>query len=281
MSAKTSTEIAINIPELLEAILLKLDIRTLLVSAQRVNRYWHGLVSESPDLQRALFFRPDHTATRSENPLLASTFRCCFPHLHQTSADHLMLIPRTVESLGGASMWLSTLYPIWQNREAFARRTASWRRMLVQQPPLNDIGSIWIILTPDLAESMEVLHAPALPQPIDAPVRMEALLAEVLMRDRLPNQNPSRTMRSSFRVIWNAVPSTFTDAQLAGIIDQQIQRYDLVVNHVLDFTQIIPFNQATLLLRYILDAEMDNEGNHELVQLDVGLDSDISESSLD
>lgn len=46
------------IPELLELILLHVDLRTILTSAQRVSRAWHALVTTSTALQRALFFAP-------------------------------------------------------------------------------------------------------------------------------------------------------------------------------------------------------------------------------
>lgn len=46
------------IPELLEIILLHVDMTTLLVSALRVNRKWHNLISSSSALQQALFFAP-------------------------------------------------------------------------------------------------------------------------------------------------------------------------------------------------------------------------------
>ncbi|KAL4954382.1 hypothetical protein BDW69DRAFT_163300, partial [Aspergillus filifer] len=45
-------------PELLEMILVQTDMRTLLISAQRVCRTWKALIDHSPSLQRALFFTP-------------------------------------------------------------------------------------------------------------------------------------------------------------------------------------------------------------------------------
>lgn len=53
--------------ELLEAILLSLDQRTLLVSAQRVNHTWHTLIQISTTLQQALFFRPSWQAMAMES----------------------------------------------------------------------------------------------------------------------------------------------------------------------------------------------------------------------
>lgn len=48
----------LDIPELLEAILLHLPTRDLLLS-QGVSRHWKEIVDESIALQRALFFEPD------------------------------------------------------------------------------------------------------------------------------------------------------------------------------------------------------------------------------
>jgi hypothetical protein len=66
----------LSTPELLESILLRLDLRTLLTSAQLVNRQWRALVSHSPALQRALFLQPAAAAAWApeNNPLLAAAF---------------------------------------------------------------------------------------------------------------------------------------------------------------------------------------------------------------
>lgn len=49
---------ALSTFELLEAILLHVDMRTLVVSAQRVCTRWHAVISNSTPLQRHLFFAP-------------------------------------------------------------------------------------------------------------------------------------------------------------------------------------------------------------------------------
>jgi hypothetical protein len=73
-------------PELLEQILLNLDMHTLLVSAQRVSKAWHSLITSSKPLQRHLYFEPitaktpqEITTTRTRNPLLEKTFKPFFP----------------------------------------------------------------------------------------------------------------------------------------------------------------------------------------------------------
>lgn len=68
-----------GIPEILEAILLNIDIRDLLVSAQRICKHWRELVATSPRLQQRLFIAPDFTGPRKINPLLQEAFPFCFP----------------------------------------------------------------------------------------------------------------------------------------------------------------------------------------------------------
>lgn len=51
-------DVAVGIAELLEAVLLELDMRTLLVSAQRVSKHWHAVIKHSPRIQQALFYTP-------------------------------------------------------------------------------------------------------------------------------------------------------------------------------------------------------------------------------
>ncbi|KAK8114680.1 hypothetical protein PG999_006749 [Apiospora kogelbergensis] len=57
----SATETALATPELLEAILLGVDMRTVLISAQRVCRYWRELISQSGPLQEHLYFKPRRT----------------------------------------------------------------------------------------------------------------------------------------------------------------------------------------------------------------------------
>lgn len=75
----------LEISELLESILLHIDEKTLLVSAQRVNKRWRDTVTSSPRLQKKLFLQPDESdATARDprhNPLLAAAFPFCFDDL--------------------------------------------------------------------------------------------------------------------------------------------------------------------------------------------------------
>ncbi|KAK6068895.1 F-box domain-containing protein [Seiridium cupressi] len=154
--------------ELLECILVNLDMRTLLVSAQRVCRTWHSLINTSPALQVALFFKPDgswdvqrghdHEAgggsqdvgkTRGgsvrKNPLLASLFPAWFDDYVSPGPEDSHSAPRAVYRSQSKPPPYTEFagQPFAKNSEVFMRRTASWRRMLVQQPPAHHVGE-WI-----------------------------------------------------------------------------------------------------------------------------------------
>lgn len=71
-----------SILELFEAILLNVDMRTILVSCQRVCRTWYTNIKSSHVLQRELYFLPDHTSPGPPftfNPLLREAFNVIYP----------------------------------------------------------------------------------------------------------------------------------------------------------------------------------------------------------
>jgi hypothetical protein len=73
----TTSERVLSMPEILEAILLRLSLRDLLVHAQLVNRVWRDLISTSPTLQQTLFFLAQTcnlTQASKFNPLLQTAF---------------------------------------------------------------------------------------------------------------------------------------------------------------------------------------------------------------
>lgn len=142
-----------NTPELFEIILLHLDIRTLLVSAQRVCQTWTVLVQTSPAIQQALFFRSQenkwHTESISNpiyNPLLVEAFRPFFPSVHeyppihnnnenanefQAEAERDGKEENINFSFKALDMLSST-----PKKSAYMRKEASWRKMLLRQPPV-------------------------------------------------------------------------------------------------------------------------------------------------
>jgi hypothetical protein len=123
---------ALNTPEILEMILVQTDMRTLLTSAQRVCRDWLNLITTTPSIQKALFFTPIKASEqeineKKRNPLLIEDFPPIF-----SAEDTSVYCGFDFSDLE----W--TKHPSSLTR--FARADASWRKMLVQQPPISGLG---------------------------------------------------------------------------------------------------------------------------------------------
>lgn len=178
MASRSQGEV-LGTTELLQHILLHLDLQTLLVSAPLVARRWRDLIRDSAVLQQALFFRgvpepPLRTrAARTRepgrdsnddgesaedgqaemNPLLQAKFRVFF---HDARRD-----AKATAGMGGSArrfglprgrrhsqgcMVMAKHFPdlplaaTEEAREAFLRPEASWRKMLVTQPPARRLG---------------------------------------------------------------------------------------------------------------------------------------------
>ncbi|PYH72703.1 uncharacterized protein BO88DRAFT_422463 [Aspergillus vadensis CBS 113365] len=129
------------IPEVLEQVLVELDATTLLLS-QRVCHLWNSLIKTSPTLQRALFFRPekqspteDQTPKRTTNPFMDKLLK------------HFVSNPRSVNGTQDSSNWLRPFMPLQitdhprlGRKEPYSRPEASWREMLLDQPPTPSIA---------------------------------------------------------------------------------------------------------------------------------------------
>ncbi|KAL2012437.1 hypothetical protein VTN00DRAFT_5155 [Thermoascus crustaceus] len=158
----------LSTPELLELILLHLDMRTLLTSAQLVCHAWTDLITSSPSIQQALFFRcvPVDSSSRTSikkvyNPLLAELFPPFFPQDPTTTATAISThqghgnedpvqnetnnnTSLTPDGQDAREFTLASLdlakHP--EKRTAYLRREASWRRMLIQQPPALTVSYV-------------------------------------------------------------------------------------------------------------------------------------------
>ncbi|KAK8086770.1 hypothetical protein PG994_001744 [Apiospora phragmitis] len=141
-------------PELLQSILLCVDEQTLLVSAQRVSRRWRDAIATSPRLQKTLFLQPDESAAAVRdarpNPFLSRAFPFFFDDLLTarrpgergvvwaksdvvTAQAPVLDQPRSTNPI----IYQLPQWPrLWTKRHAFGHPTASWRRMLVHQPPV-------------------------------------------------------------------------------------------------------------------------------------------------
>jgi len=192
--SRNARQIALSIPELLEAILLGLDMVTLLVAAPRVSRIWNAAIRDSPAIQQALYFRPvaaaalvgtEHSsdsATPGEgsgarpepvfNPLLVAKFGPCFFDFGETygrlrRAGSFYRLPWTSSTREPAADEAA-------DRRRFTRRCASWRRMLVSQPPPPCLGYLSMRLTGS-AEAQKVSRTLLPPTQPGAGLRMAEL----------------------------------------------------------------------------------------------------------
>ncbi|KAJ7187328.1 hypothetical protein C8R46DRAFT_936440, partial [Mycena filopes] len=125
----TAQNNVLSAPELLELILAQLPMRDLLVVAPLVSKTWNA-VTLTPTLQRALFLRPDPTASSTSpvrNPLLMEMF----PAFFARNGSHPRYGPGKADSIA-TTQWARA-------PEAFRYAGASWRRMLPMQPPAQTL----------------------------------------------------------------------------------------------------------------------------------------------
>ncbi|KAL4966089.1 uncharacterized protein BDV14DRAFT_171597 [Aspergillus stella-maris] len=181
----SSIDKVLGTPELLEMILAQTDMRTLLVSAQRVCQTWKNIIDDSRYIQQCLFFEPvkgkeprpskkcsyhnrdiqtdDGKQTDSVllNPLLKHAFASIFPAKRTRNRKRAFRFRGIPASSSSSS----------SSRSPFAHKDASWRRMLVSQPPLGN-GSIGLFeLTHYQAgDSAECFYIPAEPTTPNATV---------------------------------------------------------------------------------------------------------------
>ncbi|KAI0121130.1 hypothetical protein BJ170DRAFT_146273 [Xylariales sp. AK1849] len=122
--------------ELLQEIILHLDIRTVLTSAQLVSHRWHALVSESPRIQRHVFLRSDHVSRRDRvrNPLLAQTFPHWFPPPFVKPWPHWGKEQQALRRPVFDEMALATRIDAFMQQ-----KNVSWRRLLISQPPVTQL----------------------------------------------------------------------------------------------------------------------------------------------
>ncbi|KAJ5992668.1 hypothetical protein N7451_008392 [Penicillium sp. IBT 35674x] len=209
-----ATRKCLDTPELLEMILTQTDVRTLLTSA-RVSRNWFNLISTSPSIQKALFFAPIKESEwgreeRFLNPLLTEAFPSLFPTKDKLYNDHFDIreLPMVKDTLTVAQ---------------FTRKDASWRKMLVQQPPISGIG-LFAIESAMGGKSVQCSSVPPDQKMQECGydgLRMERLF-EVLLLTRF----------TSPEVYWSAEGSIEFDAYSEKINDvfyQNLSKFGLVL----------------------------------------------------
>jgi hypothetical protein len=70
----SAQDIALATVEVLENILLSLDIKSILTSAQRVSHSWEGVISTSLSLQKHIFLQPEWNGKHKERYNILATF---------------------------------------------------------------------------------------------------------------------------------------------------------------------------------------------------------------
>ncbi|KAF7360675.1 F-box domain protein [Mycena venus] len=124
----TTKDTIISTPELLELTLIHLPMRDLLVTTPLVCKMWQAGITLTPALQRTLFFQPDPSASAPiQNPLLVELFPPFCEIFYPSQCSRTC----TASSI--------TTMPWSKASEAFRRVDASWRRMLVTQPPVQTL----------------------------------------------------------------------------------------------------------------------------------------------
>ena len=130
----------LEIYELLYCICTHVDIETLF-NAQRVSKRWHQIISTSSVLQQNLYLQScpssDPKQERVFNPLLLKHFE---PILKRGEKYHFDEGCLDYSSLTVPGMSITHMKGGRKVHKAFVRRGASWRRMLVAQPPITAIG---------------------------------------------------------------------------------------------------------------------------------------------
>jgi hypothetical protein len=127
----SARERVLSTAELLEAILSQLTPLNNLLHAQLISRCFHTAITSSPTLQQLLFFRPQNSTDPKQwtlNPLLQKHF---VPWFAVVDTFDRWSRPSYV-TLKGMD-WTTS------KRDAFLRADASWRKMLLVQPPPPEI----------------------------------------------------------------------------------------------------------------------------------------------
>ncbi|KAI1419588.1 hypothetical protein F5Y12DRAFT_232159 [Xylaria sp. FL1777] len=147
------------IPELFDQIILELDWRTILVSAQRVSKHWYCYINQSTIIQMQLWLRkqakePRHEQTPESNPLLVRFMPCFFHHPAWKE------VPISTELLyTKTGLHDDTWRPRW------LAPNASWRNMLFAQPAVTKLRwELW-----EFENGALLVHIPTLKAEFDIP----------------------------------------------------------------------------------------------------------------
>lgn len=142
---ESSAQTVFAIPELLELILLKLPFLDL-VRAQMINQRVYDVIESSHLLQEALFFRASPASSFPRpNPLLQPCLNAQFLDLRSNQTRCRYLHKPRGRRMVDWKKWPTVNYRegfklnLKPTGEAVRRKDASWRRMLIVQPPVAEL----------------------------------------------------------------------------------------------------------------------------------------------
>ncbi|KAJ5175123.1 uncharacterized protein N7482_001000 [Penicillium canariense] len=220
-TSSSATNRVFATPEVLEIVLLQMDMRTLLTSAQRVCRGWMDLITKSPAIQKALFFTPIKESewgngAKTLNPLLADLFPSIFPAKTRESPN-----PLTFSNLK-MTQTPTNMFP-------FVRGDASWRKMLIQQPPISEFGVLSLThgRGGDSAATFSIPNDEKMQNAGYGGLRMERLFEFLLLSPEVQFLVYTRA-----RVYWSTEePIMFGEShkEINDRFHQMMEKYDLVV----------------------------------------------------
>ncbi|ORY13921.1 hypothetical protein BCR34DRAFT_249237 [Clohesyomyces aquaticus] len=142
----------LSVFELLEQILLNLSMLDLLL-AQAVCMRWHTVIQTSPRIQRALYFLPREVppsptpADFKPNPVLAAAFADNFEFSKPMGLYHIWQRNPKAPKEFCTEILLHNTMDSWE--EAIKYKNASWKRMLVIQPPVIHVTVLDLRVAPD------------------------------------------------------------------------------------------------------------------------------------
>lgn len=124
--------------------------------------FWTRLITTSPSIQQALFFQaiPERDTTipclKSRNPLLSEVFPCLFGQIPSSECLNLAEEARKRVAMEypddrcheiNPFLWTFELAHNLEKRPAYLRKDASWRQMLIQQPPVRSLSVTFVDIT--------------------------------------------------------------------------------------------------------------------------------------
>ncbi|KAI3343274.1 F-box domain-containing protein [Ustulina deusta] len=255
------------IPELLESILLHLDLGTLLVSALRVNKTWNVMINTSISIQRALYFQPVPTLQQPGvacqpivNPLLKKHFGNCFfdtgrlhGYLRRANAFYTMPCAGTLWDDGDdptppfprgpevADMKLQKIHEVEAACRKFTRKEATWRKMLVSQPPPPCLGYLRM---EDVEDSSQLLNGPYWVQTTlirpetdpDSPGLCMGTLYDIVQHHTGHHTRRSRW----FRVVWDQAREPYGTPSAMECCRRLLKHTNVVVEfyHTFDYAVV-------------------------------------------